>query len=527
LDHLIKDVQVVDGTSAPWFRAHVGIEGDEIRVIRDLSTSPEAGKTIDSAGLVLCPGFIDPHCHSDLWLLRGRKHTAKVLQGVTTEVIGSDGFSFAPLPPKRLKELLTFWGGVAGPADPDAPRTESFEGYLECYEDRIVSNVAPLVGHGTLRLNVLGWERSRARPGELEAMGRLLRECLEQGAWGMSTGLTYPPCAYADTEELKYLARILGEYGALYVPHERYTLGDKFKDAMRETIEVARYGGCPAYVDHLFVTGLFRGRSGELLKLVEEAREKGVDVTFNQHPYDAAATALWALLPAWLMDGGPEEFLGRIADPEVRRRVAQEMSGRRRGTFEASEWESIFVGGVASERNRWAEGLPVGEAASRAGKEVLDFVCDLLVEENLMVNVVIRRSVEEDIPNIFVHPLQIVCSDGILFGGKVHPRGYGTFPKAIREYWRERGLLTLEQVVHKMTGATAASLGLEDRGLIKDGFKADIVIFAPERIRDTATYEDPVRSPEGIEYVFVNGRPVVEKGKFTGKLAGRVLRRNA
>jgi N-acyl-D-aspartate/D-glutamate deacylase len=526
LDYLLRNCRVIDGTGSPWFFADVGVENNQLVLLSPGDKVPRAKKEIDIKEKFIAPGFIDPHNHSELLLLKGKEHRAKILQGLTTEVIGSDGITFAPLKPNLKKEVLLFWSGIVGNVPEKMVQSENFSGYLKSYQGRIISNIVPLAGHAVLRLNVLGWENRKASREEIAKMVSLLEACLEGGAWGMSTGLTYPPCSYSDTEELIALAQVLSKYGRLYVPHERYTSGDKFLDPMRETIYIAEKSRCSVYVDHLFASGKYAPQVSKLLRLIDSAREKGIDITFNQHPYDAAATVLWATLPPWLMEDGPRAMLEKIDKPKLRDKIREEIEKRNKeqGVFDTNEWASIYIGGVKTEANKRYEGLSIEKASRESKKDVIDFVCDLLREEELAVNTVIRRGLESALSPIFSHHCQTVCSDGILWGDKVHPRGYGAFPKAIADYWKKKKLLPLEKVIQKMSGATANRLGIKNRGYIRNGYKADLVVLDPEQIEDKATYKHPLQYPSGIEYVFVNGHLIVKKGEIVGGLYGEVLR---
>jgi N-acyl-D-amino-acid deacylase len=364
-------------------------------------------------------------------------------------------------------------------------------------------------------------EDRKATPTELKEMTSLLQECLEVGGVGFSTGLVYPPCSYADEDEMAALCAELADYGGFIVVHMRSEDAGLF-EALDEMLRVSERSGAPLHISHLKAAGRPQfGRAGELLRKIEGARERGLEVTFDQYPYTAGSTMLFAIMPEWLQEGGPDAMIERLGDSGVRERITAEIAARGASTVAITD---VRVASVGSEANRHLEGKNLLEVGEALDKPPIDAVCDLLIEEDLNVSMILFVADEDDVRTILQHPLQMACTDGLL-GGKPHPRLYGTFPRILGHYCRELGLLGLPEAIRKMTSAPAARIGLRDRGILRPGMKADLVVFDSDRIIDNATYDDPLRYPEGILHVFVNGRHTVENGRLLEASAGSVLRR--
>ena len=475
---------------------------------------------------VVCPGFIDTHAHSDWLLLDRPTHEPKVMQGVTTELLGQDGFSLAPLRAGDSRQFRQIISGMHG--DPDVAWTwTSFEEYLDVLQSAGPSvNAGCLVGHGTLRFAVMGMGDRRPTGDELSQMKALLRGALDQGALGLSTGLLYAPCYYAPDYELVELCQVAAEYGGMLVVHLR-SEGDRLLESIEEMLDVSRRSGVSLHISHFKVFGRENwGKSASALGLLEEARRQGLDVTVDQYPYVAGSTGLVVILPPWANDGGTDAVVRRLADPEERERI-------RRSILDESSWDNFMRGvgadkiritWVRSERNKWAEGKTIAEAAAARAMDPLDFALDLLRDEKLEVSMVNFSLTEEDVRRILAHPLQMVCTDAILLG-RPHPRAYGAYPRILGRYVREEGLLPLEQAIRKMTSFPAQRLRLRDRGILRAGAWADVVIFDPTTIVDRATFEEPIQYPAGIDCVIVNGQITVRDGAHQGARAGRVLRR--
>lgn len=516
---LLKSARIFDGAGGPWFKADLAVEGDQIAAVGALGNA-RARLEIDCAGAALAPGFIDAHSHSDLVAFEARSSAPKLMQGVTSELLGQDGIAAAPIRPEHKADWRRHLSGLLGNPKLDWPWS-TFDEYLSALEAASPgTNLACLVPHGNLRLWVMGMEDRKASPSELKEMVSLLRECMEAGAVGFSTGLIYPPCSYADEDEMVALCAELVDYGGFIVVHMRSEDARVF-EALGEMLRVSERSGAPLHISHLKVAGRPQfGRAGELLGAIERARERGVEVTFDQYPYTAGSTMLFAILPEWLQEGGPDAMLGRLGDAGVRERIMAELAKRGSGTAAITD---IRVAGVGSEKNRHLEGKNLLEVAEALGKPLIDAVCELLIEEDLNVSMILFIADEGDVQTILRHPLQIACTDGLL-GGKPHPRLYGTFPRILGHYCRELGVLPLPEAIRKMTSAPAARLGLRDRGILRPGMKADLVVFDADRVIDRSTYDDPRRHPEGILHVFVNGRHAVRNGELLEAGAGRVLR---
>lgn len=533
-DLLIKNGKIVNGTGNPWFKADIGIKDGKIEKIGRLN-STDAEKIIDAKGLIVSPGFIDMHNHSDISVFFNPKLESAIRQGITTLVIGNCGSSLAPVNPATkdlfMKHIETFL-----PPDAELEVTwNTFKEYLSKLEEiEMAANIAPLVGHGTIRIAVMGFDGREPTTEELNEMKKLVAEAMEAGAFGMSTGLIYPPGVYSKTEELVELCKVVAKYGGIYASHIRGE-GDTLVEAVKEAIYIGEKAGVPVEISHHKAAGKSSwGKTEETLKLMEEARERGVDVTCDQYPYRAGMTSLSTVLPPWVHVGGVEEMLRRLRDPKerekIRRDIEQGLPGWENFVADCG-WENIYISSVATEKNKHLEGKNVAEIAKIKGKDELDAVCDLLLEEEGRVTIVLFMMDDEDIVRVMKSPLQMVATDawavapyGVLGAGKPHPRFYGTYPRVLGRYVREKKVLTLEEAVRKMTSFPAQKLGLRDRGLILEGMWADVVIFDPAKIIDKATYQNPHQYPEGIEYVIVNGKIVIERGEHTGVLPGKILR---
>jgi len=529
-DLIIKNGLVVDGTGNPWYRADVGIKDGKIANIGVLPLAKSRG-VLDAKGLVVAPGFMDIHTHSELSLLVNPRAESKVRQGITTEVVGNCGSSAAPLNDVLKEEM-----GKTSPILEDAKlRLEwsTMDEYLKRLEGKgTAQNVVTLVGNGNLRVLAMGFEARAPKGDELAEMKRALARALEEGAFGLSSGLIYPPSCYADTRELVELCRIVARYGGIYASHIRGE-GESLIAAVKEAIEIGRRSGVPVEISHHKAAGKANwGKVKRTLKLIDEARVRGIDVTCDVYPYLAGSTGLDSVLPPHYWEGGVDSLVGRLKDPETRRRLRREMVKGGRGwssMLKAGGWGTIMISYCHGHREY--EGKKIPELARLNGSNPFDFVFDLLIEEKASVGIVNFMMREEDLRAVLAHPASMIGSDssaaapyGVLGKGKPHPRTYGTFPRVLGEYARRRGLLTLEEAVRKMTSLPAQKLKLRDRGLIRGGFWADITVFNRGAVMDKATYSMPHTYPVGIEYVIVNGKMVIDRGKHTGALPGRALR---
>jgi len=532
---LIDRGTIVDGTGAPGFGGAVGISRDQpgasarLTILRDPKDIEDAigrsDRLIDAKDRTVAPGFVDLHSHSGLMILAEPRHEAKIRQGVTTEVVGVDGLSYAPIPSRdRLAELVEMNGGLDGLPDIEFD-WDSVETYLDRFDRGMGLNVAFLVGNSALRLATTGWEDREPTGAELASMRSMLVEAMEQGAYGLSSGLDYPPGAYASTQELANLAHEAARLGGFYHTHVRYTLGDRFLDPFREAIDVGRRGDSPAHITHFYHRATFPGTPEQMLQLVDDARAEGLDVTFDAYPYEWASTRLLITVPPWVQEGGPGPTKERLADRSVRERIRSEL--RERGVLYAGAGgiADIRLGYFARPENLRFEGRTLGDVGAEIGGDLVDVLCDLLLAEGLRINQVTPGPRTDGIRRFYRHPVSMVGTDSTFVGAKPSPRSYGSYPRILGQFVRDEGLLSLEQAVAKMTSMPAARLGLKDRGRLADGFVADVVVFDAATVRSNATYDEPRRFPTGIEHVIVNGHLVVEDGEHTGALPGRALRR--
>jgi N-acyl-D-amino-acid deacylase len=513
-DLLIQNGRLVEGAGNPWYRADIGIQGERIAAIGRLDGA-QAACVLNAEGWVIAPGFIDVHCHSEMSLLREPRHEGRLRQGITTELLGQDGVSYAPVSAGNRQYWADYMLGLDGlpVADWQGPTVSDF---LARYDRRVSSNVAYLIPHGNVRYEVMGGAQRRPDADELRRMQQMIAQGMTEGAVGLSTGLIYEPCLYADTEELIALCRPVAEAGGVFVTHMRDYV-ERIIPAMEETFRIGREAGLPVHISHFNTT-----KEGGL-PLIDRAREEGVEVTFDIYPYRAGCTILAALLPAWVQAGGVEFALPRLRQAESRAWLRDYLATT------PDKWTHFTIAAVNLPENKRFEGLTLPQAAEAAGKALADFVVDILIAERLAVTVVAHQTHrrEEDLETTMRHPCQMFCTDGILLGSAPHPRGYGTYPRILGRYVRERRVLSLEEAVRKMTSLPAQHIGLRDRGLLREGYAADIVCFDPQTVLDRATYEQGTLPPEGIEIVLVNGEIVVEHGQHTGALPGRALRRGS
>jgi N-acyl-D-amino-acid deacylase len=523
---VIRGGAVLDGTGGPPFVADVGLVGDTIAALGEIG--PEAGRrVIDAAGLHVAPGFIDIHTHSDPDVLACPTADSRVRQGVTTELAGHCGGSAAPLAGLGVAERREEWkeDGV----DADWTDVASYLSRVE--RDGISVNHALLVGHGTLRSNAIGDVDRSLSADEMRSFTRALEEALDQGAFGLSTGLEYVPGRYTPTSEIVDLARLVARRGGLYASHIRNEEA-RVLEAVAEAIEVGRASGVRVEIAHLKATGESNWpKQGPALDLLEAARRDGVAVLADAYPYTAYSTGLTILMEGWAREGGTAAILARFRDSEARARIRREVEAQVKG--DPGSWGRVVVSRVRTETNRAAAvGRSLVEIARAWGLEPVDAYLRLLEEEETAVSFIGHGMSPENVERVLRHPLVMIGSDGSSMAplgkaaeGRPHPRSYGTFARVLGHYARERGLFDLPAAVRKMTSLPADQIGLPDRGRIARGKKADLVLFDAAKVRDTATFDDPHRYPEGISCVLVNGVAVVEGGAHTGARPGRVLRR--
>ncbi|MFD7286051.1 amidohydrolase family protein [Streptomyces sp. NPDC059863] len=540
MDLVIRDVRVIDGTGGPSYRADVGVEDGRIAAIRrEGEPRPSGARVLDAAGLALSPGFIDMHAHSDLALLRDPDHSAKAAQGVTLEVIGQDGLSYAPVDDATLaqvRQAITGWNGDGSDID-FGWRTVG--GYLDrldrAFEGQgfdgggIAVNAAYLIPQGTVRMYAVGWDDRPATDAELDRMKRLVAESMEQGAVGMSSGLTYTPGMYAPDSELTELCRVVARYDGYYCPHHR-SYGAGALQAYEEMVTLTRHAGCALHLAHATMNfGVNKGRAPELLALLDEALDAGADISLDTYPYTPGCTTLVAMLPSWASEGGPDAILERLRDETTAERIRHHMEviGADGCHGVPIEWDTIEISGVSAAGLADHVGRTVADSAARAGEAPWTTARRLLIEDRLGSTILQHVGHEENVRQIMRHRVHTGGSDGILQGAKPHPRAYGTFPRYLGRYARELGILSLEECVAHLTARPAARLRLADRGLVREGYRADLVLFDPDTVAAGSTFEEPRVPPVGIPYVLIDGRFVIEDGRRTNVLAGRAIRRTA
>ncbi len=527
LDLKIEGAIVIDGTGITGSRADVGVRDDRVAAVGDLSREA-AGRSVNAAGRVVAPGFIDMHSHSDWRLWANRRAESKVRQGVTTEVVGNCGFSPAPVSAEHLDDLRAF--ALYVPKRMDFT-WRSVRDYLDTFDAQGTAlNVVQLVGHGTLRVAAMGFARRPPTATELTRMQHWLGDAVEDGAWGLSTGLIYAPGSFAATEEIVAVAGAARGRG-IYASHIRGE-GATLLEAVGEAIRVGREAELPVQVSHVKAAGRPNwGKVAGVLALIDAACAEGLDVMGDVYPYTASSTTLTALLPDWSLEGGLEAMLGRFADPEARARIRREVESpdNAQSLVARVGWENVMVS--YAPRRKDAEGRRLSEVARERGVDPVEAALELIADERGKAVMILFQLDEGDLRTALVHPRIAIGSDGSalapygeLGAGRPHPRSYGTFPRVLGEYARDQRLLTLPEAVHKMTGLPARRLGLRDRGVIRVGARADLVVFDPRRVADQATFEDPHRYATGIDHVLVNGRFVIRDGEHTGNLAGTVLR---
>lgn len=522
-DLIIKNGKILSARKEPFF-ADIGIKGAKIIAIAKIKNS---AKTIDAEGLLVGPGFIDMHSHSDFAVMKELPSLAKVSQGITSQVIGNCGISGAPYNKKSSSFLERYLKPIIG-GESSSLGCSSWKNYLKVLNaSSLATNILPLVGQGNSRAAVMGINQSSATKKQLKEMKDLLREVMEQGAWGFSTGLIYPPGIFTSTDELISLAKVISKFGGIYATHIRGE-GETLIPAIEEALLIGEKAGVPIEISHLKAAGRENWhKTDEVLELISKKRDKGFDVTYDQYPYLAGSTTLTALLPPWMHQGGVEKMLLRLANRTERGKAKRDIENGIVGweNFVYScGWEGIIISQVETEKNRKYEGRNVREISQGESKLPTDFIFDLLIEEKGKVNMLAFSMNEESVKKIGRENFGFVGTDG-LPGRRPHPRLWGTFPKILRKWVREEKFLTLQEVVHKFSSGPAEKLNLKDRGEIKVGKIADIVIFDFNQVGDRATYEKPTLSAKGIKYVIVNGKIVIADEKFTGETRGELLLR--
>lgn len=501
-DYLIQNARIIDGTGAPWFIGDVGIKGDKIVDVAFKLDGNKAKKVINANGLYLSPGFIDIHSHARGGLIFEPTMENLLRQGITTVIEGNDGSS--PLP---LRTAFEEFGNLP-----------------------LGANIGFFVGHGTIRDSVMNWENRKPTKEELNRMKSLVEEAMKEGAFGLSTGLIYPPGSFADTDEIIELAKVAAKFGGIYITHMRNE-SNKILESIEETIKIGKEAKIPVQITHHKIVGRANwGMSLKTLLRVERAREEeGIDVTLDQYPYTATHTGITVLIPNWAMAEGSEKLLERLKNPELRNLIKQGIAENMKSDRGSGDPANIQIGSC-----RWKpeyQGKTLAQILKERGVEPnFENASELVIEivENGGATAIFHSLSEEDLQRIMRFPWTMIATDGGVAKpgmGFPHPRTYGTFPRVLSRYVRDLGLLTLEEAIRKMTSLPAWRLKLFNRGLIRPGYYADVVVFDYEKIKDKATFQNPHQYSEGVVYLWVNGVLTIEDGKLTGKTGGRILKR--
>ena len=528
-DFVISGAHVIDGTGAPWTYGDIGIVGDRIAAIGDLHDAT-AKKRIDAAGLVASPGFIDVQGQSEFNVLVDNRVASKITQGVTTEITG-EGTSIAPLNDRLVEDLKDDAKKYGVTLD-----WRSLDEYLQRFEHaKPAINLGTFVGAGGIRTYLVGKDNRSATPAELEQMRQLVAQAMEQGAFGVSSALEYVPDTFASTDELVALAKVARKYGGVYFTHQR-SESDRIFQSLDEVFDIAQRVGISATIWHLKAAYQENwGKMPEVLQRIEAARSRGLDVAASVYPYTRASNGLVACFPSWVSEGGTDKMLERLKDPAARARVRKEMDEP--STTWENEWrgsggaQGVTLIQVLNPALRKYEGMNLAEIGRQMGKDPKDAAMDIAIADRGNSEVVIAIMRESDVRAAVSSPLLTYGSDspaqaedGPLSTTKAHPRAFGTFPRILAEYVRTEHTMRLEEAIRKMTSQAASRVGITDRGILRPGTMADIVVFDSAAIRDVATYNEPLHYSEGVKDVFVNGRPVVLDGRITDERPGKALR---
>jgi N-acyl-D-amino-acid deacylase len=522
-DIIIQNAKIVDGTGNPWYQADIGIYHDKVAAIGKLDPRL-AKRTIDAAGKVIAPGFIDMLGQSEHTMLVDNRAMSKISQGITTEING-EGESAAPVNENILKELKPFLDKHNLTVD-----WTDYSGYFSRLEkNKMAINMASYVGAAQVREYVIGFDNREPTSLELDQMKQLVRDAMQQGALGVSTALEYTPAMYAKTPELIELAKAAAEFGGIYVSHIRNEQ-EKIVEAVLEAADIGRAAKIPVEIWHLKANEKPNwGRMPEIVRLIQQHRNQGLDMTADVYPYIAFGNSLSSTLPGWVQEGGTDKMLTRLKDPMTRKQVRKELEANAK--VRGMDFQLMMIAAVSNPSLKQWEGKRLTDVAAAWKKDPMETMFEFILADSARTSRVVFAMTEEDLRVAMGQPWVSFCTDastraldGPLFEGRPHPRAYGSFPRILAFYVRENKILSLEEAIRKMTSLPAQRVGIKDRGILKPGFYADIVMFDPEKVTDKATFENPNQYSEGMDLVVVNGRPVWEDGKFTGNLPGRVLR---
>lgn len=538
-DLLIKNGLIIDGLGEKPYRADLAVQDDRICTLAPVIDEGLSRRLIDASGCVVAPGFIDIHSHTDFTFLTDPKADSKIRQGITTEVVGNCGFTAAPVRAEHFDELMQYLVNTVAVRDEEEWRWcwSSQDDYLrEVANGKIAVNVASLVGHGTIRIAVMGFAHRRPIELEQREMGQLLEAELKNGLWGLSTGLQYEPGSFAEIEELVCLGRLVAHYGGIYTTHLK-SEGRDLLECITRAVEIGRQSGVSVLISHLKASHQANwGKAKEALEMIDRARSEGVAVDFDVYPYTAYGSGLIDLVPPWVREGGAGKMLEILSDRRNHPRIVAEMaqdSVEWENPICDADWEAVNIASVKTKENMIYEGKNLLELGELMGCSPAEAVLELLLAESGVVKTVVFAMCEKDLEQFLIHPRAIFCTDGravdpdgTMGRSKIHPRYYGAFPRILGHYVRDKQLISLEEAVKKMTAGPAVKLGLNNRGLIQQGYYADITIFNPRDVLDMATFDQPHCYPEGIMYVIVNGMVAVTPKGYNGASSGRILYRH-
>lgn len=538
LSVLIKNGTIIDGDRTPMYKGHIYIQENKIIKMMDASSTSKhelnilelrAKEVIDATGLMVSPGFIDTHSHSDLMVLVEPELLPKLKQGITTEVLGQDGISMAPLPIEYIEPWRKNLSGLNGDSDVIDWTYETCDGYFDAIEKAGPSiNETYLLPHGNIRMEAMGLATGRATQEAIDEMCKITRREMEAGCIGVSSGLIYMPCAYSETNEIVEICKIVKEYDGVFVVHQR-SEADDILTSMEEIIHIGISSGVDIHFSHFKVCGKKNwDKLDDVLRLLDEGKEKGVNISFDQYPYPAGSTMLGVILPPWAHDGGTDMLVKRLSDPVERQKMIQSIKEGIPGWDNFIDFvgeSNIYITSVKSKANKDVVKLNLEELGKKRNKTPLEATFDLLAEEENAVGMVDFYGTEDHISRIMQREEMNACTDGLL-SGEPHPRVFGAFPRILGKYVREEQLMSLEEAIYKMTYKAAKALHIKERGLLKEGYYADITLFDHEKVIDMGTYVEPIQDPKGIEYVLVNGDILISSGDYTGLRSGQVIRHN-
>lgn len=521
----IENATIADGSGKDRFIGDISIENEKIKEV-GIVANIKYDKIIDATGLVATPGFIDTHSHSDLFILENPEVLPKIKQGITTEILGQDGVSMAPLPKKYISPWRKNIAGMEGDSDNINWEYETTEGYLkEISKVNPATNVGYLLPHGNIRMEAMGLDNRQPTEKEILKMKEITKREMEAGALGISTGLIYMPCAYSESKEIIEICKVAAKFNGIFVVHQR-SEADDILASMEEVLNIGRQSGIKLHFSHFKVCGKNNwNKIDKVIELLDNAKKEGLKVSFDQYPYVAGSTTLGVILPPWVHDGGTNKLLERLCDIQLRKKMIYDIEHGIEGWDNFINFagvDKIVVTNVKTDKNKHVIGKNLVELGGIFGKDPYNAAFDLLYQEENCVGMVDFYGTEEHVKCFMNRHEMNACTDGIL-GGKPHPRVYGAFPRILGKYVREDKVLTLEQAIYKMTYKPAQTFNIEKRGLIKEGYYADITIFNLDTIVDKGTFTEPVQYPEGIEYVLINGEISIKKSQFTGKRNGKVL----